>query len=430
MTQFGRNKSYEVIVIGGGHSGCEAALSSARNGARTLLLSINMDSIALMPFGGKIGGPVKGQLVREINNLGGEISINTDKNYLNIREVGHTKRSSSRALQAVVDRRRYFLTMKEVLEKQKYLGLRQGLAVGIKKNKGGLRLVTSDDTFYDCKSLVICAGTFLRGNIIWGKNSIEAGRQGEINSKRLSLSLEGLNFKFKRKRKYSAPMVDKKTIDLRKLQKEQLDHPLKMFSGNKIYIKKEQLNNYIAYTGREWPGYMLKNIKGEKEYYKYKRGEIIGNGASVEEKVFKLKEKEGFKIFIQPVGRDTNEMYLQGLETMLPEEIQEKMIKKIKGLEEAEMTRPGYAVEYDCLAPWQIDLNMESKTLKGVFFAGHINGTSGYEEAAAQGIIAGFNASGKLENLASIVSERKDGYINRLLANIVEDRTAKTKEEP
>jgi tRNA uridine 5-carboxymethylaminomethyl modification enzyme len=175
---------------------------------------------------------------------------------------------------------------------------------------------------------------------------------------------------------------------------------------------------------------MLKNIKGEKEYYKYKRREIIGNGASIEEKVFKLKENKGFKIFIQPVGRDTNEMYLQGLETVLPEEIQEKIIRKIKGLEEAEMTRPGYAVEYDCLAPWQIDLNMESKTLKGVFFAGHINRTSGYEEAAAQGIIAGFNASGKNENLASIVSERKDGYISRLLANIVEGRTAKTKEEP
>lgn len=420
MIKSKKDKRYDVIVIGGGHSGCEAALSSARNEARTLLISINMDGIALMPFGGKLGGPTKGQLVEEINDMGGEILKNTKKNYLNIRRVEDPERPFTRTLQAVVDRRRYFLTIKEVLEKQEYLDLRQGLVKAIKKDKKGLRLVTSDDTVYECSSLIICAGTFLRGNVIWGKNIIEAGRQGEINSKRLATSLEDLDFRFIRNRKFTAPMVDRKTIDLSKLKKEPLDHHSIMLSGKKIFIKRKQLNNYIACTEREWAEYLLKTVKSEEEYYKDKGWRKIGNGVSVEGKVVQSNGEECFRIFIQPVGMDTNEMYLQGLETMLSEEVQEEMIKKIKGFEEAEMTRPGYAVEYDCLAPGQIDLNLESKILKDIFFAGHINGTSGYEEAAAQGIVAGLNAAGKPEGLASIVNKRSNEYIINLLRSISE----------
>jgi tRNA uridine 5-carboxymethylaminomethyl modification enzyme len=423
-----KNKSYDVIVIGGGHSGCEAALSSARNGVRALLISINMDSIALMPFGGKIGGPLKAKLVDEIKALDGEIIRNTKKNWLNIKKVKDRERSSLIATQAVVDRRRYFLTMKEVLEKQEYLDLRQGLAVVIREGKKGLRLVTSDETIYECRSLIICAGTFLRGNIIWGKNLIEAGRQGEINSKRLAESLDDLNFKFIRKRKYIAPMVDRKTINLSKLKKEPMGHMKAMFSGNKNLINRKQLKNYIAYTGREWAKDFLKMIKDEMGYCRSEVYEGIGNEVSVERRIFQSDGKEWLSIFIQPVGRDTNEMYLQGLETMLPEEVQQKMIGKIKGFEEAEMTRPGYAVEYDCLAAGQIDINLESRNLKDVFFAGHINGTSGYEEAAAQGIVAGINAAGKPENLAGIINDNNDGYIKGLLRDISEGLPIKGKQ--
>jgi tRNA uridine 5-carboxymethylaminomethyl modification enzyme len=409
-----------VIVIGGGHSGCEAGLSSARNGARTLLITINMDSIALMPFEGKMGGPVKGQMLKEIDALGGEILRNIKKNYINIKKIKESKSPYSTTIQAVVDRRRYFLAMKELLEKQDCLDLRQGLAVAIKKSDEGIRLLSSDEAMYECSVMVICVGTFLRGNIIWGKNLIEAGRQGEISSKRLAASLEDLNFKFVRRRKYIAPMVDKKTINFSKLKKELLDKKQAIFSDGKSFIKTKQLTNYIAYTGREWAEDVQKILKKEAGYYKYEGLERNGNEIAVEKKVLKSNGKKRFRIFVQPVGRDTNEMYLQGLETMMPEEIQQRMINKIKGFEAAEMTRPGYAVEYDYLAKGQIGFNLESRKLKGIFFAGHINGTPGYEEAAAQGIVAGINAAGKPKRLAGITNKRNDGNIAGLLRNISE----------
>ncbi len=404
-------ENYDVIVIGGGHAGCEAALSSARNKAKTLLISINMDSIAGMPFGGTIGGPGRSQLVREIDNLGGEISKNTDRNYINIKSVEDYSESCRKATTAVVDRRRYFLSMKEVLEKQKDLDLRQGLAVEIKKNKRKINLFLSDETAFTCSSLIICAGTFFRGKIRWGNNLIGAGRQGEINSKRLPLNLERLSLKFHKVKNFSAPIIDRKTINLSRLKKEHYDKNPIMFSIGNSFDGRVQFNNYIGYAEEKFVSYILKNIKRRKEL---KRG--IGN--SVEERVLKPENEKGFKISIQSMGRDTNEIYLNGLETMLHEDIQGKMITKIKGMEKAQMTRPGYAVEYDCLISSQIKYSLESKTLTGVFFAGKINGTKTYEESAAQGIVAGINASGMARGIEGFVRGEESKYIDMLLNNI------------
>ena len=410
--------SYGVIVIGGGHAGCEAALSAARNGVRTLLVSVNMDSIASMPFGGTIGGPGRGQLVREVDALGGEISKNTDKNYINIRNVEDTSGPCERIPQAVVDRRRYFLSMKEVLEKQKYLDLRQGLATEVKENKKGFKLFTSDETVYLCRSLVICGGTFLRGRILWGENLIEAGRQGEISSKRLPSSLESLSLRFERIKIFTAPMIDRKTIDFNKLEKEPFESYPEMFSSSNSFDGRVQLNNYIVYIEKNFISFILKNINVKKGYSRGKCPGRIRGRSSIEGRVLKSGKKEVYKIFIQPTGRGTNELYVQGLETMLPEEIQEKMLKKIKGLEEVQITRPGYAVEYDFLRPSQINRSLESRIVNGIFFAGKMNGTTGYEEDAAQGIIAGINAARNAKDLESTSSEHKDGYIDMLLSNI------------
>ena len=410
---------YDVIVIGGGHAGCEAALSSARNRARTLMVSVNMDSIASMPFGGTIGGPGRGQLVKEVDVLGGEISKNADRNFLNIRGVKDISGPSERVPKAVVDRRRYFLSMKEVLEKQEFLDLRQALATEVKKNKKGFKLITSDEAVYLCSSLVICGGTFFRGKIIWGENLIEAGRHGEISSKRLPLSLESLSFRFGRIKKSTAPLIDRKTVDMNKLKKEPLDDCPEMFSNSNSYDGRVQVNNYIAYAGKKFITYILKNIKTEKDHEREKCPERIKGGSSIERRVLKFGKKGEYMIFIQPTGESTNELYMQGLETMLPEEIQEEMIRKIKGLEEVKITRPGYAVEYDYLRPSQIKNNLESRAVKGIFFAGKINGTTGYEEDAAQGIIAGINAARNAKDIESIAGGCNGGYISRLLSNIV-----------
>jgi len=320
--------------------------------------------------------------------------------------------------------------MKEVLEKQKCLDLRQGLAAEVKKNKKGFKLFTSDEAVYNCISLVICGGTFLRGKILWGENLIEAGRQGEISSKRLPLSLERMNFKFGRIKNFTAPMIDGKTVDLNKLEKEAFDDTPEMFSCKNSFDGRAQLNNNIAYTGRDFNAYILRNIKRAKENDRGKGQRGIRDGRPIERNVLESGEKESFKIFIQPAGRNTKEMYLQGLETMCNEEMQEKMIKKIKGLEEAKITRPGYAVEYDYLIPSQIDCSLESKAVKGMFFAGHINGTAGYEEAAAQGIIAGINAARKVKNLRSIVGGRNNGYMGMLLRDIAAGEINLQKEKP
>lgn len=411
--------NYDVIVIGAGHAGCEAALASARNGAGTLLISINMDSIALMPYSSTVGGFGRGQLIREIDVLGGEISKNIDKNYIHMRIIVSTEDPAIETMEAVVDKRRYFLSMKEVLENQDNLYLRQGLVAGIEEIGKKYNIYTSDGITYCCKSIVICTGTFLGAKIFWGGNTIEAGRQGEICSKKLLVSLENLGFKFGRLKNYTAPLIDRKSINVKVLEKQSYDRNPQMFSYENNFDGRSQLYSYITNTGKDCTRYILKRINKKAASSCKIKSETTEGCFPIEDKVLKFEDKKDYIIAILPIGRDTNEVYLKGLETALSEEIQVKMLKKIKSLKCAEITRPGYGVEFKYLLPFQLTSNLESKKFKGIFFAGHINGTNGYEESAAQGIVAGLAAYRRVKNLESIIIRREDGYIGVLISDLV-----------
>ncbi len=410
---------YGVIVVGAGHAGCEAALASARNDVRTLLISINMDSIALMSYGSIVGGFGRDQLIKEMDVLGGEISRNIDKNYINMQMVNCQENPAIRALQATVDKRRYFLSMKGILENQDNLDLRQGLVISIRRSGEKYNLYTNDGIVYCCSSIVVCTGTFLEARIFWGDYTIDAGRQGEICSKKFSSSLKNLGFRFGRLKRYAAPLVDKKSINVSNLRKQPYSRVPQMFSYGSNTKDKDQIYSYIAYINEDLSECIL-NDMGEKIISGNSIESVTLEGCySIEDRILRNGNVEGREVFIQPVGRDTSEVYLNGLETAASEELQVKMLKKIKGLERSEMTRPGYGVEYSYLLPFQLKNSLESKDFRGIFFAGQVNGTTGYEESAAQGVIAGINASRSLKSLDSIIVDRNDGCIGVLINDLV-----------
>lgn len=413
------DNEYKVIVIGAGHAGYESALASARNGSKTLLITISMDSIALLPCNSAIGGPGRGQLVREIDALGGEIGKNADKSYIHNRMLNISKGPALRTVREIVDKKRYFLYMKQILENQENLNLKQGLVIKIEKLGNKYKINTSDGSFYTSRCVVITTGTFLRGKIFWGKYDREAGRQGEISSIKLPRYLEKMGYIFGRLRTETPPRVDKKSIDFKNMIIQKYDKFPEMFSFENIYDGREQLDNYITYIEKECIEYIIKNIKKSSIYEMSLKSESPKYCPSIEDKISRFSDRKRHQIFIQPEGKDTNEMYLHGLFTTFSEEIQEGIIKRIKGLEKAEMTRPGYGVEYDFLIPGQLNINLESKKHKNIFFAGQINGTTGYEEAAAQGIIAGLNASLSSEEKENIFLSREDGYIGVLLDDVI-----------
>ncbi len=410
---------YEVIVIGAGHAGCEAALASARQNSKTLLLNINMDCIANMPCNSAIGGPGRGQLIREIDVLGGEISKNTDRNYIHMRMLNVSKGPAVRTLRAIVDKKRYSINMKYVLEKQKNLDLRQALVKDLIIEKKDFSIITSDSYKYKSRSVVICTGTFLKGKIFWGKNRMDAGRKGEINSISLAESLERIGYTFGRLKTDTPPRVDKKTINTKSLKLQKYDADPKLFSYESKNNGNKQVNNYITYVEKDCINYIKQNIKKSAFQSKKDKKEGPKYCPSIEEKVIRFPNKKRHLIFIQPEGINTNEMYLHGLMTTFSEEIQNGIIKRIKGLENAIITRNGYGVEYNFLKSFQINNALESKIHKGLFFAGQTNGTTGYDEAAAQGIIAGLNASRRAKDKDCIIIEREDGYIGILIDDLV-----------
>ncbi len=410
---------YDVAVIGAGHAGCEAALASARQKAKTIIFTINMDTIALMPCNSAVGGPGRGHLIREIDALGGEISKNTDKSFIHMRMLNTSKGPAVRALRAVVDKRRYFLEMKKVLENQPKLDLRQALVVNICKTANGYCIETSDNYKYYSSCIILCNGTFLRGKIFWGNNKVEAGRQGEIPSNRLAHNLEKMGICFGRLKTNTPPRVDGKTIDPKNLKQQHYDQQPEMFSYENRYDGRAQINNHITYVEQDAANYIKSIISSSLNNFREVNTEGPKYCPSIEEKIKRFPKKKRHLIFVQPEGVKTTEMYIHGLMTSLGEDIQQGILKRIRGLQKSVITRPGYGVEYDYLLPFQINNKLESKKYKGLFFAGQINGTTGYEEAAAQGIMAGINAARKALNKKSLIIRREDGYIGVLIDDLI-----------
>ena len=420
-------KEYDILVIGGGHAGCEAALASARMGCSTLMLTINLDTIALMSCNPAIGGLAKGQLVREIDALGGEMAKNTDAAGIQFRRLNTKKGSAVISSRAQADRQTYRLRMKSVLEKQENLELRQGMVERILVESGEVYGV--ETTFKErflAKTVIITTGTFLNGLIHIGLNHFPAGRMGDEPSVGLAENLRDLGFEVGRLKTGTTPRLNGNTIDFSKTKIQKGDDPPHPFSFSTGEIQQKQVVCYVTYTNPE----THEIIKSGLDRSPLFTGVIRGTGArycpSIEDKVVRFAEKDRHQIFLEPEGYHTVEYYPNGLATSLPLDIQVKMLRSISGLEDVEVMRPGYGIEYDYINPIQLKPTLETKQINHLFHAGQINGTSGYEEAAAQGLIAGVNAALRVQDKEPFMLNRSEAYIGVL----IDDLITKGTEEP
>lgn len=411
---------YDVAVVGLGHAGCEAALATARMGLKTVAFAINLDSIALMACNPSIGGPGKGNLVREIDALGGQMAINTDKTFIQVRMLNTKKGPAVRALRAQLDKRAYSAAMKYTVESQENLDIVQEEVVKILVEGEKVRgVVTKTGGIYEANAIILTTGVYLRGRIVIGDLSYSSGPSGLFPANELSKSLEDMGLELGRFKTGTPPRIHKDSVDFSKMIMQPGDETIIPFSYSSGKIQREQIPCWLTYTNEITHKIISDNLYRAPLY----TGEIKGTGPrycpSIEVKIVNFKDKMSHQIFIEPEGLNTKEMYVQGLSTSLPADVQIEMTHSVKGLENAKIMRFGYAIEYDYVNPTQLKPTLETKSISGLFMAGQINGTSGYEEAAAQGLIAGINAALKLKEKEPLILSRSDAYIGVLIDDLV-----------
>ena len=422
MEEQNRIEEYDAVVVGAGHAGCEAALALARLSVKTVLFTVSVDSIAMMPCNPNVGGTSKGHLVREVDALGGEMGKNIDRTFIQSKMLNKSKGPAVHSLRAQADKRDYTQSMRRVLEQEKNISIRQGEVTDILTEDGALRGVrTNTGTVYECKVCVLCTGTYLNARCITGNCSVNSGPNGLQPVTHLTDSLKKLGIDMRRFKTGTPARMDGSTIDYSKMEPQYGDEEIVPFSfTNKPEdIQREQVKCWLTYTNENTHKIIMDNLDRSPLYSGYIKGTGPRYCPSIEDKVVRFSDKERHQVFIEPEGNYTNEMYVGGMSSSLPEDVQHKMYATVPGLENARIVRNAYAIEYDCINSLELLPSLELKKVKGLYSAGQSNGSSGYEEAAAQGLIAGINAARKIQGKKPVIIDRSQGYTGVLIDDLV-----------